>query len=266
MGLRGRALDLAILSRWSTGEAREERLSVSEEEASQQLELLRFDERTGTSYEGLPHEPMLRRLLVSSRVATSDRLWLMRVALLEAKVERARHARAAQAVSREEVARFYREHKQRFLQPARREIEMLGSYSRAVVMKAKLEIEDGKPFLAVARRVSVDGEAPEGLENLVRGTDEAEVEDPVFAARPHVLSGPYKYILWFLFEVLKVVPAHQQTLAEAEGAIRRQLAPGVVASRLLPAFEAKWMARTSCRAGYVIARCRQYKTETARGR
>ncbi len=261
--LRGRALDVLLFSRWLVGEAREEGVGVSRAKAASELEVLRFDQRSGSSYEGLPRESVLRKLLLSKSVNAADSVWLMRLGLLSAKLESARHARAMQAVSRERVALFYREHKRRFLQPARREMEFLGSYSKAVVVRAKREIEGGKPFLAVARRVNVAGEAPEGLWNLIRGSDEYEVEDPVFAAKPHVLSGPYKYLLYFIFKVLKAFPAHQQKLAEVDSTIRDELARGASTSKLNAAFEAKWTARTTCHEGYVIPMCSQYKATTA---
>lgn len=261
--LRGQALDLLILSRWLAGEAREQGVSVSRAQVASELDVLRFDERDHSSYEGLPREPVLRRLLLSARVATPDRLWLMRITLLSTKVEQVRHARAMQAVSVGQVVRFYREHKREFVRPARREMEFLGSYSRHAVVRAKREIEGGKPFLKVASRVNVAGEAPGGLWNLVRGTDEAEVEDPVFAAKPHVLRGPFEHVLYFIFRVLKAVPAHQLTLAEVESTIRDRLARGVQTSRLTAAFEAKWVAKTTCQPNYTTPMCSQYRTTTA---
>jgi hypothetical protein len=77
----------------------------------------------------------------------------------------------------------------------------------------------------------------------------------VFAAAPHVLVGPVRYGFYYLFRVVKAIPAHRKPLAQAEAAIRRKLAFRRASTELLAAFEAKWVARTRCRSGYVVAQC-----------
>jgi hypothetical protein len=256
--VRARALELLILSGWLSGEAHEEQLGVSAREVRSQLELLRSDQRTGSSYPAIPQEPELRRLVLSSTLGTADRLWLMRMSIQSTKIAQARSARARQEISRSQIAAFYRQHKLRFFQPAARSLKILGNHSKAIVVRAKHEIEAGKPFLEIARRVSTDGEAPEGLQRVVRGTEEPPFEHVIFAAKPNVLTGPNKYQYYYLFEVLKTTPAHQQTVAQAEPAIRTQLALGAPTRSLIARFEAKWAARTRCRPAYIVPRCKQH--------
>ena len=264
--LKSRALGFLISSSWLMGEARELGLRVSEGEATKQLELLRFDQVEGRPYERLPHDPELRRFLLSQTVGRSDRLWLMRLSMLAAQVEERYLSRAAREVPREEVARYYRENRRRYFLPQWRDLEILTSYDKSLVVRAKREIEAGKPFLDAARRMpEPDVEAPAGLQHLIAGHEEREFEEVIFAARPHVLVGPAKLAFYYLFEVLGGRPAYQQTLAEAEGQIRRQLAPQQASIKLLAPFEAKWIAQTDCRPGYVVQKCRQYHGPKAAG-
>jgi foldase protein PrsA len=258
--LKRQVLGFLISARWLMGEARELGVRVSEGEATKQLELLRFDQIESRPSQGLSHYAELRRLLLSKAVGSADRLWLMRLSMLTAQVEARYLSQAAREVPRAWAARYYAQHKPRYFQPQWRDLEILTSGDRALVVRAKREIEAGKPFLDVARAMpEPDVEAPGGLQHLVAGAEEREFEEVIFAAKPHVLTGPAKLQFYYLFEVLDGRPAHQQTLAEAEGQIRRQLAPRQALATLLPSFEAKWIARTDCRPGYVVQGCRQYR-------
>jgi foldase protein PrsA len=258
--LKSRALGFLISSSWLMGEAHELDLHVSEREAAKQLELLRFDQAEGRPYEKLPHDPELRRFLLSRTVGPSDRLWLMRLNMLAARVEEKYLSQAAREVSREEVARYYEENKRRYFLPQWRDLEILTNYDKNLVLRAKREIESGTPFLDVARRMPTpDPEAPGGLQHLVAGTEEREFEEVIFAAKPHVLVGPAKLAVYYLFKVLNGRLAHQQTLTQAEWKIRRELAPRQASTKLLAPFTAKWIAKTDCRPAYVVQRCRQYR-------
>lgn len=262
--LKRQVLSFLISSRWLMGEARELGVRVSEGEATKQLELLRFDQVEDRPYQGLPHYSKLRQLLLSKAVGPADRLWLMKLSMLAAHLEARSLSQAAREVPRAQIARYYDEHKPRYFQPEWRDLEILTSSDKALVIKAKREIESGTPFLDVARRMPApDPEAPGGLQHLVAGTEEREFEEVIFAAKPHVLVGPAKLAVYYLFEVLDGRPAHQQTLTQAEGKIRRQLAPRQALAKLLPSFEAKWIARTDCRPAYVVQGCRQYGPKAA---
>jgi hypothetical protein len=252
---RRRALDFLIASRWLTGEASEAGVRVSSVESRKQLELLRYDQLEGLTYEPLPKDAQLRSLLTSSRVALADRLWLMRLSILAARIERLRLSQAQREVTREQIARFYGRHRRSFVQRAWRELEIIGNFHKAVVVRAKREVEAGASFLSVARRVSVDSEAPKGLQSLARGDEEPPFEKVVFGARPGVLVGPVEYGFFYIFTVPRSRPERQLTLAESENRIRRRLAEERASGDLLSAFERKWMTRTSCQPTFVVSRC-----------
>jgi hypothetical protein len=253
--VRKRVLSFLIFSRWMREEARELGVTVPTDKVEREAYELAADQRENVRYEGLPNVFVLRQLLTHGVLTRADRVWLLRLALLVPKVEGAWTVRARQAISREQIQRFYTAHRLRFWRPAERDVEIIGA-SQSTVREAKREIESGQPFLTVARRVSLDPEAPGGLWRLVRGHDEPQVEDPIFGAELHVLRGPRHYSLFYVFEVLNAVPAHWQTLAEAASTIRSELAPSL--PRLFLTFVRKWTARTACRAGFVVLRCHEY--------
>jgi hypothetical protein len=254
-----RALGFLISAKWLTIEARELGLSVSARKARRQLEVLAYDQRAHTPYYGeLPQDPELRRLLLSEKVRWPDRLWLMKLGMLATDLERERLAQAKHEISHAEVAGYYEVHGQEFFVPKRSDMDILGSYNRAVVVKARREIEAGKSFLTIARRVTIDPEAPNGVQHLIQGREEPPFEKVIFGAPPHVLVGPVHYGFYYLFRVYRATPAHRKPLAQVEAEIGRKLASTRASTKLRAAFEAKWAARTSCQAGYVVPRCRQY--------
>ena len=65
---------------------------------------------------------------------------------------------------------------------------------------------------------------------------------------------------YFVFEVTRVVPAHEQPLPQVEASILQELAgpPSPAAGDSASTFQAKWSARTSCQPGYVVQGCRQF--------
>jgi foldase protein PrsA len=68
---------------------------------------------------------------------------------------------------------------------------------------------------------------------------------------------------YYIFEVKSVTPPTRQTLGEARSAIRRQLTAAeqqTALSRFVNEFKRKWIAKTECRAGYVVSDCDEYKS------
>jgi hypothetical protein len=89
-----------------------------------------------------------------------------------------------------------------------------------------------------------------------------EYEAAIDSARPYHVSGPYKiHADWWLYQVIKVTPPRQQSLAEVRGAIAKKLlderTSAAVAS-LERELTSTWTARTDCQAGYVVQKCKQY--------
>jgi hypothetical protein len=252
------ALGFLIRSAWVTAEARKLGVDTSPQEVNERLNLLRFEQTHGAKLALSAQDAVLRRLLLARNTRPSEGEWLMRLNLLTTKVERDWLAQAARDVPQGDVAAYYAAHRSQFVEPAVSDIEIIGNIDPAKVLRAKREIEAGKPFLEVALHAGEDSEAPRGLQHLVRGTEEPPFERHIFGAKPHVLIGPIKQELTYIFEVLHAKPDRHLTLAEAAAAIRRKLAPPRVARVLRSTFEAAWAARTSCRPSHVVRGCREY--------
>jgi hypothetical protein len=256
---RQRALEFLLASYWLIGEAAETDVKVSRSQAHKKLQLFIYDQTYSTPYEELPHDPRLRAYLTSSKVPQADRVWLMELALLETQIERRRLSQASREVTRRQIADFYARHLRRFWEPERRDIEIFESFTRGPALKAKREVEAGKSFLSVAKRLSkitYDPEAPDGLMlGFARGDEEKPFEAVIFSAKPHVLIGPVEYAYFYVFRVLRVNPAHERPLEDVYGNIRQALARQHASGELLTHYVRKWTARTTCLGAYWAAGC-----------
>jgi foldase protein PrsA len=132
--------------------------------------------------------------------------------------------------------------------------------------KAKQEIESGKSFESVAKRVSIDptSKASGGkLPGVVKGQEEKSLDTAVFAAKKNVLTGPIKTPFgYYIFVVQTITAGTQQSLKQAEASIKAQLIAThqqAALSKFVKEFKKKWMSKTECRSGYMVADCKGYK-------
>lgn len=255
-----RVLGFLISSQWTIGEAAEVGVKVTDAEAQKQLELVKYDQLERIKYEQFPLAGELQRSFAGAGVTRSDRLWLMRLGMLVARLEQARHAQAQRSVAHAQIVEYYNEHRRRFVRPERRDLEWIVTYSKATLRNAVREVQSGKSFLSVAERVSLDPATIRGLE--LASAQEKTFAEHIFAARPHVLTGPLRQAHnYYMFRVTKVTPSRPLTLAQSEVSVRQQLATQQqrqASVGLAEAFARKWTARTRCSAGYVVPRCREY--------
>ena len=256
--LKQRVLGFLISAQWTIGEAAELGVRVSDQEVQKQLVLFKYEQLEGLRGKRFPQEADLQRSLAGSGETRSDQLWLMRLNMLAARIEQERLSEAQRQVTDAQIAQYYDKNWRHYVLPERRQVEVIATFKEATAEKAKREVQSGKSFLSVLKRVSIYPEDPEGLPYWPK---EKQFHKHVFAARLHVLTGPVHQILYYVFEVTKVTPPRRLTLAQTETSIRQRL--GVRRQRrarthLIEALDKKWTAKTDCRAGYVVPRCRQY--------
>jgi hypothetical protein len=252
----GGALDLLIAARWTQNQAGQEGIVLRQGQAKRQLSLFEYDQTEGAPFEALGGEPRLAKLIGSRAVAEADRLWLMEIALLTERLAARREARAAGTITAAQVAAYYRAHQRKFLVPERRYFEIFMTYTRPAAKKARREVEGGVPFLTVAHRVSVDTEAPDGLQSLLAGHCEKEFRHHIFTARLNELHGPIgQGADFYVFRLLRITPAHEQALSEASPSVRRELSRRLSSGSLTQAYESRWLHVTHCRSASASTVC-----------
>jgi hypothetical protein len=242
---RKSVLSFLIFSRWIFGECAADGVHVSDDEAQARLELFGGGQSEAPTGTRLPGEHLLSELLAKAR-GRDDRLWLMKLAVLTARLEARMLSKVARQVTPEQVAAFYRAHPALYVLPERRDVAWIVTFDGKLLAKAVAEIQGGKSLISVAKRVSLDKPTFKGLER--RTPVEKGLAKHVFVAEPHILIGPVtEGVDHFVFEVTRVVPSHRLTLAESEDSIRRRLAKAPASAAFASMLEHKWGRRTICR-------------------
>lgn len=245
-------MQLLISFRWIGDEAAAQGVAVSTEEVART-----FKEQKRASF---PKRGDYVAFLKRSGQTRADILMRVELDLLSNKL-RERVGRGRAPVTDEEVARYYRRNRERFALPERRRLRLVVTKGRYASLVARQRIEAGERWAAVARDLSVDrpSRSQGSSTTFFKGQQARALNRAVFAARRGRVVGPLRAAgRWFLFKVVRVRPAQQQTLAQAAPTIKQLLKSRHEQDALdvfVRDFTKRWRAKTTCRAGYVTSDC-----------
>jgi foldase protein PrsA len=255
--LLSEVLGFLISSQWVIGEGGALGVKVSDAEVKKRFEQIKAQQ--------FPKPAEFEKFLASSGQSVSDLLLRVKLNLLSSKIQQ-KIVKAKSNVTQAQIAKYYNEHQSRFGVPEKRSVEIILTKTEAAANSAKREVQSGKSFASVAKRVSIDptSKANGGLlPSVVKGQQEKALDTAIFSAQPKVLSGPVKTTFgYYIFEVTGVKAGSQQTLAQAQSTIKQQLTATqqqAALSKFIKDFRKKWTDKTDCRAGYVVMDCKQYK-------
>jgi len=262
--LQQEVLGFLISSSWVLGEANALGIKLSDAEVKKQFEKIKTEQ--------FPKAAEFEKFLASSGQTVSDLLLRVKLNLLSQKIQQ-KIIKAKGSVSSAEVQKYYSENKSRYGSPEKRDVEIVLTKGEAEAKSAKQEIESGKSFASVAKKRSIDPTSKENggkLTGVIKGSEEKELDNAIFSAEVHKLGGPVKTPFgYYVYEVLSTTAATSQPLAAVEKTIKQQLIAQQqqqALSKFVKAFKAKWVARTTCRAEFVVADCKGYKApKTAAG-
>lgn len=246
---RATALQVLITLEWLIGEAARLGLSPSRQEVHRQVE-----ERQA-SFVGGQAEFHISLQAKGLSVADAE---LQAAAELASTALHSAAGATARAVNNAQVALYYRQNRDSHVVPERRVVRISTRKTRAEAEALRRRVLAGGSLTSVAQR-----KAGEGFMTIQSTPAKATAwEKVLYAARPHVLVGPVKIgVDYLVFEVEKTTPASNETLPQVAGAIQKQLTDQrqeQALRRFIAAWRARWTARTNCRSGYVVQKCRQY--------
>lgn len=241
---RQAALGFLISSKWLIGEAAANGAAVTERDVSRTLR-----ERIGADGDELN-----RRLESTGQTIADEKLEI--ATELAAEAIRRILIRRASDITSGEVLAYYRRNVSRLGLGELRGVEIIeGLPSRAAAFALVRRIGTRASFAERAKH--------EFLE-LTPTTDsgKAAVLRAIFAARLGVISRPTRFNeQWTVFIVTRIVPPRllpfARTRADAAALLiaeRQRL----VTAAYFKAYRSRWIARTSCRLGYVVQVCAQY--------
>jgi foldase protein PrsA len=255
--LQQEVLGFLISSSWVLGEASSLGVKVSDKEVKKQFEKIKTQQ--------FPKAAEFQKFLSTSGQTVSDLLLRVKLNLLSSKIQQ-KIVKEKSKVTQAQIAKYYKNNPKRFGVAEKRDLLIILTKTEDQAKKAKQEVESGKSFESVAKRVSIDPTSKSNggkLAGVVKGQEEKALDTAVFAAKKGVLSGPVKTPFgYYIFEVQTITPGSQQTLKQAEASIKSQLTATqqqAALSKFVKDFKKKWMGKTECRAGYVVADCKSYK-------
>jgi foldase protein PrsA len=255
--LQQEVLGFLISSEWVLGEASALGVKLSDADVKKQFERIKTQQ--------FPKAAQFEKFLASSGQTVSDLLLRVKLNLVSAKIQQ-KIIHEKSVVTQAQIAKFYTENKSRFGTPEKRSVEIILTKTEAAAKSAKKEIESGKSFASVAKRVSIDptSKAKGGLlPGVVKGQQEKALDTAIFSTAKNLLSGPVKTPFgYYIFEVTSATAGSQESLAQAQASIKAQLTATHQQTALgtfVKSFKKKWVAKTECRAGYVVADCKSYK-------
>jgi foldase protein PrsA len=255
--LQQEVLGFLISSTWVLGEASSLGVKISDEEVMKQFEKIKSQQ--------FPKPAEFQKFLTTSGQTVSDLLLRVKLNLLSSKIQQ-KIVKEKSKVTSAQIAKYYKQNQKRFAVAEKRNLLIILTKTEAQAKKAKQEIESGKSFESVAKKVSIDPTSKSNggkLPGVVKGQEQKALDTAVFSAQKGVLTGPVKTPFgYYIFEVQEVTPGSQQTLKQAEAAVKAQLAATqqqTALSTFTKEFKKKWMGKTECRVDYVVADCKSYK-------
>jgi foldase protein PrsA len=165
--------------------------------------------------------------------------------------------RAADVTSRE-LSAYYRHHLSRFHVGEDRMTELIENLASSAAASALARrIGTGARFSSRAMHESLQFYRVEG------DGEKAKVLAAIFAARAGAVSRPMKLNgRWTVFIVRRIVPPKLESFAEVRSKVVALLTAErrrAIGSEYFHAYTRQWTAKTSCRPGYVVQGCAQYR-------
>jgi foldase protein PrsA len=252
--LRDQVLQLLTSFHWIEGEAEEQGIKVTDAEVQKS-----FEEQKKQSF---PKEADYKKFLKDYGQTEEDVKQRVRLDLLSNKI-RDKVIKGKDKVSDAQIKDFYDKNKERFAQPERRDLRIVLTKGEPKAEQAKSALDGGQSWKTVAKQYSID-EASKSqggkLPAQAEGTLEKALDEAVFKARRGEINGPVKTQFgYYVFEVVKIQKASQQTLEQAKETIRQTLQSQnqqKALDKFVADFQKKWKERTECREGYVTQQCK----------
>lgn len=250
-------LGFLISSQWVLSEAESLGVKVSDAEVHKEFAKIKSTQ--------FPKASEFEKFMQTSGQTVSDLLLRVKLNMLSSKIQK-QVIKKESNVTKAQVKKYYEENKSRFGTPEKRNVKIILTKTEGQASAAKKEVESGKSFASVAKKVSIDptSKANGGLlTEVVKGEEEKALDEAIFSAKKGVLAGPVKTPFgYYVYEVVSIAPGSQQSLSQVESTVKHQLISTneqQALSKFIKEFKKKWQDKTECRSGYSDPDCKGYK-------
>jgi foldase protein PrsA len=252
--LKQQVMQFLISAEWISQEAKAQDVKVSDKQVQKQ-----FADQKKQSFQ---KDEDYKKFLESSGMTEADLLFRVRLDVISNEV-RSKIIKGKDKVTDAQIAKYYDKNKKRFAQPERRDLLVVLTRTKAKADAAKAAIDGGDKWASVAKKYSIDeaSKAQGGkLPGVAKGQQEKAFDDAIFGAKKGETVGPVKTQFgYYVFQVTKVTPASQQTLAQTKETIKNLLKSENQQKALndfVTKFRKDYRKKTECRKGFVIPDCK----------
>ncbi len=204
-----------ITSYWYQAEAARQKINVDDKTLQAQ-----FDKAIKSAF---PTTAQFQSFLQQTGQTREDLMFRFRVQDVQSKLLAKHNTKVTQA----QIAQYYASHKSQFGTPQTRDIRIVLTKTKAQAQAAQGALKSGKSWDAVAKQYSIDSSTKNKgglLSGVTQGSQDTALDTAAFAAQANKLEGPVQgQFGFYVFEVTKITPGTQQSLAQATPQIRQTL-------------------------------------------
>jgi foldase protein PrsA len=251
--LKQQVMQFLVSAEWIQQEAKKQNVKASDKEVQKQ-----FQDQKKQSFQ---KEADYKKFLTNSGMTEADLIFRVKLDVISNNV-RNKVIKGKDAVTDAQISSYYNKNKQRFAQPQRRDLLVVLTRTKAKADEAKRELNGGASWKSVAKKLSIDeaSKAQGGkLPGVAKGQQEKAFDDAIFSAKKGATTGPVKTQFgYYVFQVTKVTPAAQQSLAQTKETIKNLLKSQNQQKALntfVTQFRKDYKAKTKCSKAYVIPDC-----------
>jgi foldase protein PrsA len=252
--LSGQVFDFLIKGYWYQGTAHKQGITLTKAQLNQAIDKAK-------KQSGIKTDAQYKQFLTSSGYTPADIAFRIRVSTLYSKLVKQHPTN----VSNAEIASYYKAHKSSYGSAEKLNLRMVLAKTQASADAAKSALTGGQSWDAVAKKYSIDPTTKNtgGLLSGVTANEEDQaLSKAAFSAPLSKLEGPVKgQFGYYVFEVLKKIPATQESLKQATPAIKQTLTQQKQASAakaINSLVTSQWKSRTVCAKLWAMADCANY--------
>ncbi len=252
--LSSQVMDFLIKGYWYQAEAARDHIKVTNAQVQKALDTAKAQQ--------FPTASSFNTFLSQTGQTMADLLFRFRINQLYTKLI----ARYTPKITAATIANYYQSHVSQFGTPESRNMRIVLTTTLAQANAAKKALQSGQSWNVVAKKYSTDATSKNHgglLVGVTQGEEDAALNKASFEAPVNALVGPvHGQFGYYVFEVTKITPATQKTLAQSTTAIRQTLTSQQqtsAANDVNSAAKKHWFTGTSCRSVYEMADCSGYK-------
>ena len=252
--LSGQVFDFLIKGYWYQGTAHKQGIKLTPAQLTTAIDTAKAKSHITTAAQ-------YQQFLAQSGYTAADIAFRIRVTTLYDKLLKQHPT----SVSNADIASYYQAHKASYGSAETLNLRIVLAKTQSDANAAKSAVKGGKSWDVVAKQYSIDPTTKDtgGLASGVTANQEdAALSKAAFAAPTNKLEGPVKgQFGYYVFEVLKKIPATQETLTQATPAIKQTLSAArqTTAGKAVDALvTSQWKSKTVCAKLWAMADCSNY--------